>query len=114
MKLKKFFAAAAASVIALCSIVPCYAAKTYTTIRGDADGDGKVTAYDVTAIQRHLAQMDTMTGLKKKLAADVNSDGKITIDDATALQQFLAEYDNVYNIEGLITYDPYELPFVPN
>ena len=112
--MKRLFAAAAASVIALCSIVPCFAATTATTIRGDADGDGKVTVYDVTAIQRHLAQMDKLKGNKKLLAADVNNDGKITIEDATALQQFLAEYENVYNIEGLITYDPYELPFVPN
>ena len=111
--MKRLFAAAAASVIALCSIVPCFAA-TATTIRGDADIDEKVTIYDVTAIQRHLAQMNKLKGNKKLLAADVDNDGSITIKDATALQQFLAEYENVYNVEGLITYDPYELPFVPN
>ena len=111
--MKRIIAAAAASALVFCSVLPCFAA-TATTIRGDADGDGKVTISDVTAIQRHVAQMSTITGTKKRLAANVNGDKTINIKDATALQQFLAEYENVYNIEGLITYDPYELPFVPN
>ncbi len=47
-------------------------------LRGDADGDGVVTISDVTAIQRHLADLD--------------------ITDATKIQRFLAEFENLYHI----------------
>lgn len=76
--------------------------QTYTDVKtevlpklyiiGDADGDLRVTIRDVTAIQRHLAQIDILTGVALK-AADTNGDGKVTIDDATRLQLYLAEYN---------------------
>ena len=63
-------------------------------IYGDADGNGRVDVRDVTAIQRHLADINTLTG-KQLGAADTNGDGNVTIEDATLLQMFLAEYDVV-------------------
>ena len=58
-------------------------------LMGDADGDGTVTINDATTIQRHTAQLTTLTGDRLK-AADVNSDGKADINDATMIQKFLA------------------------
>ena len=87
------------------------AAKLATTIRGDADGNGKVNINDVTAIQRHCAQLETLMAKKQTLAADVDGNGYITIDDATYIQEYLAEYENTYSILGVIYYDPYDLPF---
>ena len=79
-----------------------FAGTTYTDVKtemlpklfiiGDADGDLRLTVRDVTAIQRHLAQIDLLTGNTLK-AADTNGDGKVTIEDVTHLQQYLAEYD---------------------
>ena len=55
---------------------------------------GSVNINDVTAIQRHFAELDELT--EEQLAlADTNGDGEINIDDATHLQMYLAEYDVV-------------------
>lgn len=61
---------------------------------GDANGDGRVDVRDVTAIQRHIADNETLNGVD--LAnADVDGDGEVTIADATRLQRYLAEFDDM-------------------
>lgn len=61
---------------------------------GDTNLNSRITIDDVTAIQRHLAEMNMFT--KEQLAlADTNGDGKVDIQDATHLQKYLAEYDVV-------------------
>lgn len=62
--------------------------ETYTL--GDVDGDGKVTILDATQIQRHLAQLTTITNDRLE-CADTDKDGKVTIIDATQIQRFLAK-----------------------
>ncbi len=57
---------------------------------GDVDGDGKVTIYDASAIQRQLAGI-TVTAFIDE-AADVDGDGKVTIYDASAIQRYLAGF----------------------
>ncbi len=59
---------------------------------GDTNLDGRITVSDVTAIQRHVAELDFLTG-DALIAADANCDGEVTIVDATLLQMYLAEYD---------------------
>ena len=59
---------------------------------GDVNNDGNINIFDVTAIQRHLAEMELLSGGGLK-AADCTGDGKVSIDDATRLQMYLAEYD---------------------
>ena len=61
---------------------------------GDANGDGKVNVCDVTAIQRHVAEVELLTGACL-FNADVNGDGEVTIDDATHLLRYLAEFDGI-------------------
>ena len=61
------------------------------SLLGDADMDGTLTIYDVTEVQRHLAEYVTLEGTAL-LNADMNCDGIVTIDDATALQRILAGY----------------------
>lgn len=59
---------------------------------GDTNLDGRINIRDVTAIQRHLAELELFT--EEQLAlADTNGDGEIDIADATHLQMYLAEYD---------------------
>ena len=61
---------------------------------GDTDLDGNITISDVTAIQRHLAEIEVFTAEQLALA-DTNGDGEINITDATHLQKYLAEFDGI-------------------
>ena len=61
---------------------------------GDANLDGNIDIRDVTAIQRHLVELEKFNDEQLALA-DTNSDGEINIADATHLQMYLAEYDVV-------------------
>lgn len=64
---------------------------------GDANNDGYINISDVTAIQRHLAELELLDEWSVK-AADVNQNGSLVIEDATELQMFLAEYELEYPI----------------
>ena len=61
---------------------------------GDVDGNGKITINDVTTIQKHLAEVEILTG-NALLAADTNGDGVVDIKDATHLQMYLAKFEGV-------------------
>ena len=70
---------------------------TYTAqydIIGDVNRDGKVNICDVTAIQRHLADLEVIPE-QFLMLADTNGDGKIDIADATHLLMYLAEFDGI-------------------
>ena len=69
---------------------------------GETNRDGHVTISDVTAIQRHIADLEYLDGIYL-YAADVNRDGVVDITDATELQRFLAEYEVDYPIGEVIT-----------
>ena len=69
---------------------------------GDTDGDGSVNINDVTAIQRHLAELETLEGIYLH-AADANQDGTVDIADATIIQMYLAEYEMKYPIGEVMT-----------
>ena len=69
---------------------------------GNANGDEYVSINDVTAIQRHIADLEFLDGIYL-YAADVNRDGVVDITDATELQRFLAEFDVDYPIGEVIT-----------
>lgn len=58
-------------------------------LSGDANGDGKLSISDATAIQKHIAKMEALSEENLK-AADLNGDGKITVADATVIQKKLA------------------------
>lgn len=62
-------------------------------IYGDANGDGKVSAKDVTAMRRYLAMWTGITIDTK--ASDVDLDGKVTGDDAAILTRYLAGWADV-------------------
>ena len=61
---------------------------------GDTNLDRTISISDVTAIQRHLAELETFTDEQLALA-DTNGDGEINIADATHLQKYLAEFDGI-------------------
>jgi len=61
-------------------------------LMGDADGDNTVTIKDATAIQKHLASLDTFSSTEL-LAGNVITDDDLNIKDATAIQKWLAGLD---------------------
>ena len=69
-------------------------------ILGDADGDGEVTAADVTMIQRYDAQMSVGESFNEA-AADVDGDGEVTILDATLIQRYLAKIGTKWDKRGI-------------
>ena len=60
---------------------------------GDVNSDGMVNVNDVTALQRHLASIETLNDLQLK-AADVTADDDVSIDDVTLIQRYLAEFED--------------------
>ena len=61
---------------------------------GDTNLDGIISISDATAIQRHLAEIESISD-EQLVLADTNGDGKIDIGDATHLQKYLAEFDGI-------------------
>ena len=58
-------------------------------LRGDADGDGKVTVYDAVNVLKIIAGVVNADNKVTK-AADVDGDGKISVSDATAVLRYIA------------------------
>lgn len=56
---------------------------------GDVNLDGKINIKDATALQKHLAKLQTLSD-KSLSVSDTNKDGRITIADATAIQKKIA------------------------
>ena len=54
-------------------------------LRGDVDGDGKLTIADVTALINNLLKQSSLD----VPACDVDEDGKVNIADVTALINIL-------------------------
>lgn len=129
----------AAMLLSLCTIFA--SAKTVTYMKGDADGDNKITVLDATTIQKSLASLipdpDGMIAIRGEIAGD-----KLDITDATYIQKYLAqiniEFMDVIGTEVSIEiedpteavteapsteaptqdatypYDEYELPYIPS
>lgn len=57
-------------------------------VKGDANGDGKITAYDAAMIAKYLAEQKADT---LPVYADFTGDGKITAYDAAMISKYLAE-----------------------
>ena len=57
-------------------------------LRGDTNGDGKITLIDLANVQRHLLKLITLTGNNFK-GGDTNGDGKITLIDLANIQRHL-------------------------
>ena len=70
---------------------------------GDSDLNDRVDIKDVTAIQRHLADLGTLTG-DALIAADVDVSKNVTILDGTLIQMYLVEIDRDDNHTGELVY----------
>ena len=61
-----------------------------TVLYGDANGDDKVDASDLTRLARHLAKIESIKDIALFGNSDVNHDGKVDSDDLTKLARFIA------------------------
>lgn len=61
-----------------------------TLIKGDVNGDSKVTMRDLLDIQKHIARVKLLTEEQQK-AADVDGDGKIAMRDVMRIQRYIAK-----------------------
>ena len=59
--------------------------------KGDVNGDGMVSADDLTMLSRHVAQIEMLNGAAVLKAADVTGDGQISADDLTVLSRYVAQ-----------------------
>ncbi len=64
------------------------ASKVFLLLPGDANGDGKVNALDITKVERIIAKLDPLT-----CGADANRDGKINALDITKVERIIAKLD---------------------
>ena len=64
------------------------ASKVFLLLPGDANGDGKVNALDITKVERIIAKFDPLT-----CGADANRDGKINALDITKVERIIAKLD---------------------
>jgi hypothetical protein len=58
-------------------------------LKGDVNGDGKVTLKDVTQMFQYVNNQITKDKLKVFDAADVNGDSKVTLKDVTKVFQYV-------------------------
>lgn len=73
------------------------------SIKGDVDGDGEITIFDATYIQKWLASIPIpFTPVRE--VADCDGDGDVTILDASAIQRFLVELISDTNHTGDTVY----------
>jgi hypothetical protein len=64
-------------------------------LRGDADGNGKITIADASLIARHVTNIQLITDEVALARADANNDGKITIADASAVARDVANIEKI-------------------
>ncbi|MCL1822655.1 MAG: dockerin type I domain-containing protein [Oscillospiraceae bacterium] len=64
-------------------------------LRGDADGDGKITTNDALAVLRHITGEELLKGDALK-AADFNGDGVVDTADALTILKYIVGLDDGY------------------
>lgn len=69
--------------------------KTYTiVIRGDTSGNGKIDALDLLRVQKHILDVNDLSGAYLK-AGDANNDGKINPLDLLIIQKHILGVSNI-------------------
>lgn len=80
-------------------------------VYGEVNGDGDITVVDATLVQKHVAQLETLSA-DKQILADVNGDNTISVVDATLIQKYIVQLKDwgrtgdVYQAEQPTTPEP--------
>lgn len=67
----------------------------FVVLFGDVDGNGKVNAKDVIAMQRHIEGSNKIYSDQEFLAGDVNHDGVIDDTDVNLVMQYILDADKL-------------------
>lgn len=116
--MKRFFACFLAVLIAISVFfIGALSAAADSYLIGDADGDGNVTIFDATKIQRVIADMDPDEDGAIIRRGDVDQDEELTIFDVTYIQRYLADLSVEYPVNIRVedpapTEEPTEAPTV--
>ncbi len=80
----------APTTVAPTTVAPTEAPSTVAKIKGDANGDGRVSIQDASYVQKHIALYD---GYEREdlETMDMNGDGKVTVVDAALIQRLLLD-----------------------
>lgn len=63
--------------------------QTDDILRGDANGDGKISALDYITVKNHIMETKVITDSQNLSAADMNGDGKISALDYIAIKNYI-------------------------
>lgn len=80
-------------------------------VYGEVNGDGDITIVDAALVQKHVAQLETLSA-DKQILADVNGDNTISVVDATLIQKYIVHLKDwgrtgdVYQAEQPTTPEP--------
>lgn len=58
-------------------------------VAGDVNGDGKISATDLSKLKRHMVELELLTG-NNLLGADIDKDDQITLTDLSNMKKYLA------------------------
>ena len=75
-------------------------------MKGDIDGDGKVTASDAMATLRYSVGAASFTEEQKKIA-DVNNDGEVRVTDAMAILRYVVGFSDAISDDNINQTDPF-------
>src|SRR3954470_4047046 len=78
---------------ALLAGAPALHAQSGTPVRGDVDGDGRVTAADARIVSDFLVGRPVPAGVNVRARGDVNGDGRVTSVDAAIIARAAAGRD---------------------
>lgn len=67
---------------------------TLNGVKGDINGDGKISVLDIVKIQRVLVGLDTLDE-SMSLACDLNGDGKVSVLDIVKLQRHIVGIETI-------------------
>lgn len=67
-------------------------AEYIVVVSGDINGDGQITATDLTRMKNHILEKSTLTDLAFK-AADLNNDGRITATELTKIKKYILGFN---------------------
>ncbi|MBQ3285705.1 MAG: starch-binding protein [Ruminococcus sp.] len=96
--MKRSITTLTAIILALSLLFSTVLTANATTDFGDVDGNGEIESIDVTYLQRHLAEIQSLDEEAQK-RAHVSENEELTVYDATLIQYYLARRITVFPAE---------------
>lgn len=113
LNMKKIFLSIGVIILAFIVLTAGSFATETSTLRGDANADGKISASDAALILRHVVGLSTITG-QGLINADVDGDGYVTAADAALILRHVVRLidilDENWHVTPIPTQEPTNTP----